>query len=123
MGHLPHEGVIELPRSWKEVRNGEDGITALEGHVTIASDRLEAFLACSGRWGVFTRQIRDRRDPQKEKAVDWLRRQPDEEFRAYYARAIGLAEEKATGLTCRLGSGARLGLERGEHGARQRHVE
>eukprot|EP00969_Alexandrium_andersonii_P285235 12609592-Alexandrium_andersonii.AAC.1 len=87
MGHLPHEGVIELPRSWKEVRNGEGEVTALEGHVTIATSSLEAFLASSGRRGVFTRQIRDHRDPQKEKAVDWPRRQQDEDFRACYARA------------------------------------
>eukprot|EP00969_Alexandrium_andersonii_P121978 5393515-Alexandrium_andersonii.AAC.1 len=88
LGHLPHEGVLELPRSWKEVQNGEAGATAFESHVAIATDHLEAFLACSGRRGVFIKQIRDRRGPQKEKAVGWLRRQPGEEFRSYYARAL-----------------------------------
>eukprot|EP00969_Alexandrium_andersonii_P254598 11253673-Alexandrium_andersonii.AAC.1 len=43
-----------------------------------------------------------------------MRRQPDEEFRTYYARALGLAEDQATGLTRRLGAGACLGLVRGE---------
>eukprot|EP00969_Alexandrium_andersonii_P102725 4533329-Alexandrium_andersonii.AAC.1 len=78
---------MELPRFWRTVLNGEKEPIAIEGHVAIAMAHLGSFLQCSGRKGVFIRQIRDHRDPAAE--VVWAKKHQEEAFKAYYARAPG----------------------------------
>eukprot|EP00969_Alexandrium_andersonii_P089721 3962092-Alexandrium_andersonii.AAC.1 len=36
LGHLPRGGIMELPRYWRTVLNGEQEPVAIEGHVAIA---------------------------------------------------------------------------------------
>eukprot|EP00969_Alexandrium_andersonii_P111971 4945617-Alexandrium_andersonii.AAC.1 len=67
LGHLPRGGIMELPRYWRTVLNGEKEPVAIEGHVAIAVAHLDRFLQCSGRKGVFIRQVRDHRDPAAER--------------------------------------------------------
>eukprot|EP00969_Alexandrium_andersonii_P357440 15448816-Alexandrium_andersonii.AAC.1 len=64
--HIPNDGVVAVGARWREDLDGEGNTVSFTSYLQVLHTHLPSVVACSGKGGVFLRQVAMHREATKD---------------------------------------------------------